>query len=436
MTEFFMIFALLSIWFSIIITLVVLFGAVHAIIQRFRVGGVNAIKPLPKYPKVTIIVPAHNEAIVIQDTVYALLHLDYPKEAMEIRVVADNCSDETFKLAKAMSDRPEYKDFNIQIIKRTGTGGKAGVLNDVLEIATGDWICVYDADAMPQENALYFLIQKALEDEENYAAVFGRNKTRNYRQNFLTRCINLEIITTQKIHHIGLWHLFKIGRIPGTNFIIKTDFVRSIGGWDNGALTEDTAISFKIMQQNKLIALAQNSEAFQQEPETLQAYYYQRKRWAKGNYEVILDNFHHIFKRKSNWRIKLEVLYYTGTFFWFNVAILISNFLFIVNFVSMVTKLFYPSFVIPFTFGASNRQLSIILLVNWVLMFFIYLLQINIGLVSQYGQSTSKNLLYSIASYFTYSQLFIFVATNAFFSLMFDMLLHRDGSKWYKTQRF
>ncbi|MFZ2736490.1 MAG: glycosyltransferase family 2 protein, partial [Lactococcus raffinolactis] len=71
MTEFFMIFALLSIWFSIIITLVVLFGAVHAIIQRFRVGGVNAIKPLPKYPKVTIIVPAHNEAIVIQDTVYA-----------------------------------------------------------------------------------------------------------------------------------------------------------------------------------------------------------------------------------------------------------------------------------------------------------------------------------------------------------------------------
>ncbi len=35
MTEFFMIFALLSIWFSIIITLVVLFGAVHAIIQRF-----------------------------------------------------------------------------------------------------------------------------------------------------------------------------------------------------------------------------------------------------------------------------------------------------------------------------------------------------------------------------------------------------------------
>ena len=35
-----------------------------------------------------------------------------------------------------------------------------------------------------------------------------------------------------------MWHLFKIGRIPGTNFIIQTDFVKSIGGWRNGALTE------------------------------------------------------------------------------------------------------------------------------------------------------------------------------------------------------
>ena len=100
----------------------------------------------------------------------------------------------------------------------------------------------------------------------------------------------------------------------------------------------------------------------------------------------------------------------------------------------MIIRLFHGQFVIPFTFASSNRQIAAILLVNWVLMFFIYLLQINIGLVSQYGQATSRNLLYSIASYFTYSQLFILVATNAFFSLMFDKLLHRDGSKWYKTQ--
>ena len=100
----------------------------------------------------------------------------------------------------------------------------------------------------------------------------------------------------------------------GPNFLIQTEFVKSIGGWKNGALTEDTDISFKIMQSGKLIALAYNSEAFQQEPETLKSYYMQRKRWAKGNYEVVLSNFKHLFG-KGNWRVKLEVFNYSCIFF-------------------------------------------------------------------------------------------------------------------------
>lgn len=428
------IFALISIWLSVGITIIILFGAVKYLLKLLK-SPKNETLPLKETPVVTIIVPAHNEELVIADTVKSLLNLNYPKECLEIKIVADNCTDQTYKVVNDVIKQSRLKDINIEVINRKGTGGKAGVLNDMLKEAQGEWICVYDADAMPERNALYFLIQKALEDKENYGAVFGRNKTRNYKQNFLTRCINLEIVTTQRIHHTGMWELFKIGRIPGTNFIIKTDLVKEIGGWDNGALTEDTAISFKIMESGKLIALAPHSEAFQQEPETLKAYYYQRKRWAKGNYEVILENFKHLFDR-SNWRIKLEILYYTSTFFWFNVSILVSNFLFLSNLVAIFIRFFDPTFMIPFTFGGSNRQIAAVLLVNWGLMFMIYLLQINIALVSQYGQGTTENIVYSIVSYFTYAQFFIVIATGAFFSIIVDKLLKRDGSVWYKTQRF
>lgn len=428
------IFALVSIWISVGITLLILFGAVKYLLRILKTPK-NSIEELSETPVVTVIVPAHNEELVIADTVMAILNLNYPKDKLEIKIVADNCDDNTFDVASRIVEKHAEENYNIEIIDRKGTGGKAGVLNDMLKTATGEWICVYDADAMPERNALYFLIKKALEDKEKYGAVFGRNKTRNYKQNFLTRCINLEIVTTQRIHHTGQWELFKIGRIPGTNFIIKTDFVKSIGGWDNGALTEDTAISFKIMESGKLIALAPHSEAFQQEPETLDAYYYQRKRWAKGNYEVILDNFKHLFD-KSNWRIKLEILYYTSTFFWFNAAILVSNFLFLSNLFAIFVRFFNPSFSIPFTFGGSNREIAAVLLVNWALMFTIYLLQINIALVSQYGQATTENILYSIASYFTYAQFFIVVATGAFLSLLVDKIFKRDGTIWYKTQRF
>ena len=101
-----------------------------------------------------------------------------------------------------------------------------------------------------------FLAQKSLENPEQYGVVFGRNKARNRGQNFLSKCINLEIITSQRVYHTGLWELFKLGTIPGTNYIIKTSLIRDIGGWDVTAITEDTALSFEIMNRGQLVALA------------------------------------------------------------------------------------------------------------------------------------------------------------------------------------
>lgn len=334
-----------------------------------------------------------------------------------------------------MIAQPRYFGRNVKIINRHGTGGKAGVLNDALKIAHGEYIGVYDADAIPERNALYFLVQKALENPERYVAVFGRNKTRNAQQNFLTRCINQEIVVTQRIQHCGIWHMFKIGRIPGTNFIIQTRFVKSIGGWRNGALTEDTDISFKIMQQNRLIALAYNSEAFQQEPETVHDYYFQRLRWAKGNYQVVIHNFRHLFDR-SNWRVKLETFYYSCTFFWFNAAIVLSDVIFFANVVTLLLRLVVPSLTVPFTFGESNILIAQLLLFNWLLMINLYVLQISIAMSTQFGQATTSQLWLALASYFTYSQLFIVVSVHAVISVTLDAILHRNGNVWVKTKRF
>ena len=428
-----MIATLVSIWFSLAWSLTTLTSAVCFWLKhsRFKVD----MSPLDRYPLITIVVPAHNEEVVIAQTARAILDLNYPEDKVQLLLFADNCSDNTYQEMQNVQALPQYANRNMTLINRKGTGGKAGVLNDGLKMAKGEYICVYDADAMPEKNALYFLVKKALEDPERHVAAFGRNKTRNADQNFLTRCINQEIVVTQRVLHVGMWHFFKIGRIPGTNFIIQTDFVKSIGGWKNGALTEDTDISFKIMQKGKLIALAYNSEAFQQEPETLRSYYMQRKRWAKGNYEVVLANFKHLFDR-SNWRVTLEVLYYACTFFWFNAAIILSDLVFLANVISMVARLFYPDIEIPFAFDSSNIYITQLMLFNWILMILLYLLQINIALASQFGQATIKQIWLALAAYFTYSQLFIIVSIDAISSVVLDKILRRKETKWVNTKRF
>lgn len=428
-----MIFTLLTIWISLAWGLVILFSAVHFWFKHsdFRVDT----SPLPYYPKVTIVVPAHNEDVVIAQTAKAILDMNYPHDRVELLLFADNCSDNTYAECLSVQALPEYAGRNLTIIDRTGTGGKAGVLNDALEMATGEYICVYDADAMPEKNALYFLVKEVMRDPERHVASFGRNKTRNANQNFLTRCINQEIVVTQRVHHVGMWHLFKIGRIPGTNFIIQTDFVKSIGGWKNGALTEDTDISFKIMQSGKLIALAYNSEAFQQEPETLKSYYMQRKRWAKGNYEVVLSNFKHLFGR-ANWRVKLEVFNYSCVFFWFNFAIVLSDLIFLANVLAICLNLFFPDIRVPFAFDADNIYIAQLMLFNWILMIGLYLMQIMIALASQFGQATTKQIWLALVAYFSYAQMFIVVSVDSISSIVLDKVLRRKETKWVKTKRF
>ena len=200
-------------------------------------------------------------------------------------------------------------------------------------------------------------------------------------------------------------------------------------------MTEDTDISFKIMGSGKLIALAYNSEAFQQEPERLKDYYFQRLRWAKGNYEVVINNFKHLFDR-SNWRVKLETFYYSCTFFWFNAAIILSDIIFLANVIAMIVHIWQPGVQLPFTITSSNILLAQILLLNWLLMILLYILQIYAAMCTQFGQATTGQIWLALASYFSYSQLFIVVSVHAVCSVTADRLFHRDSTKWIKTKRF
>lgn len=431
MTDFVLLVTIISIWTAVTEAIIIMVGAIRFLSRQNRNKFVVPAS-MEDYPSVTVLVPAHNEDMVVAITAEHILRLNYPQEKLQIIMIADNCTDQTVAKLKELKSRPSYQHRDFEIMERKGTGGKSGALNDALLKTKGEWICVYDADAAPEKNALMFLMQKALEKPDLYGAVFGRNKARNRGQNFLSKCINQELVTIQRVHHTGLWELFKIGTIPGTNFIVNTALMREIGGWDENAITEDTAVSFEIMKKGKLIALAPQAEAYQQEPEQLSVYMKQRGRWSKGNFHVIMDNFHHLFDRTS-WRIKLHIMYYAASYFWFMLAILVSDVIFLANIGYQIVRLFVPDVQSPFQFSG---DVYVYLVIAWALMYFIYVLQINLALASDIGQSNTENFVISCLSYFTYAQLFLIISVKAFWTICVDKITGRQGNKWYKTQRF
>lgn len=83
-----------------------------------------------EYPVVTIMVPAHNEGVVISKTVESLLALDYPHDRYEIIVINDNSSDNSAELLDEIQRRnPQRNLIIINTDAVTGGKGKSNALN-------------------------------------------------------------------------------------------------------------------------------------------------------------------------------------------------------------------------------------------------------------------------------------------------------------------
>ena len=59
----------------------------------------------PVLPRITVVIPAHDEETVLEATLESLAGQDYPVDRFEVVVVADNCSDATAAIARARGAR-------------------------------------------------------------------------------------------------------------------------------------------------------------------------------------------------------------------------------------------------------------------------------------------------------------------------------------------
>ena len=137
-------------------------------------------------PLVSIMIPAHNEAVVIENTVENLLKLDY--ENFEIIVIDDRSEDNTAQ--KVMELAQKYEKVHAIVRPKDAFPGKSAVLNEALEIAKGEAILVFDADAKVEQNFLTQLVPYL--EPSDVGAVQARKVIMNADTNFLTRCQNNE----------------------------------------------------------------------------------------------------------------------------------------------------------------------------------------------------------------------------------------------------
>ncbi|ACA45845.1 glycosyltransferase family 2 protein [Clostridium botulinum] len=413
--DYLFIFSLVSIWMLLFVNIILSLAG-----YRYYLKTLNSeLKGLEneKYPKVSILVPAHNEEKVIGRTVKSILLLNYPKDKMELIVINDNSSDNTKEILKQIQE--EYRSYNFKIINTdniTGGRGKSNALNIGYKHSSGDFIAVYDADNTPDKNALKYLMETIIEDE-HLGAVIGKFRTRNKDRNMLTRFINIETLSFQWMCQAGRWNLLNLCTIPGTNFVVRKNIIQKLNGWDPKAIAEDTEISFRIYELGYKIKFVPYSVTWEQEPENLKVWFKQRTRWAKGNIYVLLKYFKNMFKGTSK-DIIFDIFYFFSVYFLFLSSVIISDILFIVG-----------------IFLNINLHVTGNFNVLWILAYVLFVLEVSLTLTLEKGESNKENLILVPIMYFTYCQMWMIVALRGIIQYIGDKLFKKE-IKWYKTERF
>lgn len=279
---------LLQIYVTLVTLIIVVYIARHVWFTLARV----MLKQRPSFqdmwrssdwPRVTIVIPMHNEELVAEHALKAMLNVDYPHERLQVIPINDHSSDATMTILNDFADRhplitPLHRD--------GGNRGKPSGLNDALALATGEIIVVFDADYEPPRGLVRMLVQ-AFTDPE-VGAVMGRVVPQNPSKNLLTRLLDLERSGGYQVDQQARHALDLIPQYGGTVGGFRRKVMQGLGGFDPRVLAEDTDLTFRLYAAGWKVAYVNRAECYEEAPEDWGVRYRQLRRWARGHNQVML----------------------------------------------------------------------------------------------------------------------------------------------------
>lgn len=235
------------------------------------------------WPGVTILVPAHNEESVIADALTGIVALDYPEEKLQVIVINDRSTDQTGQIVDRFVEK--YPHLITHFYRQEGTAGKAAALKDATEFVKNPITLIFDADYIPGPFLVKQLVTPFFDPE--VGAVMGRVVPSNSGKNILTRLIDMERCGGYQVNQQARENMHGVVQYGGTAGGIRTQALKSVGGWDENFLAEDTEITFRLLCQDWMAVYQNNAECLEMVPETWPERIRQIKRWSKGHNQVL-----------------------------------------------------------------------------------------------------------------------------------------------------
>ncbi|HYM28445.1 MAG TPA: glycosyltransferase family 2 protein [Steroidobacteraceae bacterium] len=227
-----------------------------------------------------IVVPAHDEAEVIERTVRSLLQLDWPRDAFRVLVIADNCSDATASLARACG---------AAVLERHDTSrrGKGYALEFAFEHCRRDGfaqaLVVVDADSEVSANLLEALATRLERGAQALQVHYGvLNPLVSWRTRLMTIAMTaFHLVRSRARERLGV----SCG-IRGNGWCVTRALLGTVP-YRAYSLTEDIEFGIALALAGQRVAYCDEAQVRGEMVSRAAAAGKQRQRWEHGRFALL-----------------------------------------------------------------------------------------------------------------------------------------------------
>jgi len=269
--------------FSIVFFIAELFGVIITLFTIFVTWNVKVRRPESPSPdlKVDVFIPTYNESPdIVRLTALAAKNIRYPHETW---ILDDGNRIEIKELADELGC--------VYLTRQDNAHAKAGNLNNALNYSNGNFIAMFDADHVPEENFLDRLLGYFNDPDVAYV--------QSPQDFYNIDSFQFKNSPKRKL----LWHdqtfFYQIGQAGrdywnatsfcGTTAIIRRSALDKIGGFATETVTEDMHTAIKLQKLGYKSVYHPESLAYGVAATTYVEFLQQRLRWGHGNVQTLRE---------------------------------------------------------------------------------------------------------------------------------------------------
>lgn len=221
------------------------------------------------------VVPAHNEAFGITETIASLRAVDYPRHSFRVIVIADNCTDDTASVARSAG---------AQVIERSDDvrRSKGFALSDVLpQVLADPWVdavVVVDADSVVSPNLLALCAGRIAAGMDALQVRYG---IRNPDDSWRTQLLAVAFACFHDVRSSGRESLGLSCGLRG-NGMVFTRRALELAPHRAASLVEDLEHGMDLADAGIRIAYVDGASVLAEMPTTDEGSRSQRDRWERG----------------------------------------------------------------------------------------------------------------------------------------------------------